>query len=183
MQLLLTLVPQPNVLLLDEPTNDLDLDTLRAMEDFLDDWPGIVVTVSHDRAFLDRVTDELLALDRTGGVRWIRGGVAAWLTQRAEADAAPLPQMTSRAPAPTRARPSSGRSPSTVRRDLTQAERTLATANAKRDELEQQMITTNAHWELSKLGEQLAAAQAKVTAAEESWLALAAEAESLGLTT
>ena len=51
------------MLLLDEPTNDLDLDTLRAMEDFLDDWPGIVVTVSHDRAFLDRVTDELLALD------------------------------------------------------------------------------------------------------------------------
>ncbi|HEX2785409.1 MAG TPA: ABC-F family ATP-binding cassette domain-containing protein, partial [Ilumatobacteraceae bacterium] len=60
LQLLLTLVPQPNVLLLDEPTNDLDLDTLRALEDFLDDWPGIVVTVSHDRAFLDRVTDELL---------------------------------------------------------------------------------------------------------------------------
>ena len=87
LQLLLTLVQQPNVLLLDEPTNDLDLDTLRAMEDFLDDWPGIVVTVSHDRAFLDRVTDELLALDGRGGVRWIRGGVDAWLAQRAEAPA------------------------------------------------------------------------------------------------
>ena len=83
LQLLLTLVEQPNVLLLDEPTNDLDLDTLRALEDFLDDWPGIVVTVSHDRAFLDRVTDELLALDGDGGVRWIRGGVGAWLAQRA----------------------------------------------------------------------------------------------------
>ncbi len=85
LQLLLTLVPQPNVLLLDEPTNDLDLDTLRALEDFLDDWPGIVVTVSHDRAFLDRVTDELLALDGRGGVRWVRGGVSAWLAQRAAA--------------------------------------------------------------------------------------------------
>ena len=84
LQLLLTLVQQPNVLLLDEPTNDLDLDTLRALEDFLDDWPGIVVDVSHDRAFLDRVTDELLALDGSGGVRWIRGGVGAWLAQRAQ---------------------------------------------------------------------------------------------------
>ena len=102
LQLLLTLVPQPNVLLLDEPTNDLDLDTLRALEDFLDDWPGIVVTVSHDRAFLDRVTDELLALDGKGGVRWIRGGVAAWMAQREHADAAPLPQMSARAPVPPR---------------------------------------------------------------------------------
>ena len=182
LQLLLTLVPQPNVLLLDEPTNDLDLDTLRAMEDFLDDWPGIVVTVSHDRAFLDRVTDELLALDGEGGVNWIRGGVGAWLAQRAAADAAPMPQMTARAPTPSRTKPSSGRSPSTVRRDLSQAERELASANAARDKLAEEMASTNAHWELSTLGEQLAAAQAKVAAAEEAWLALAAEAESLGLT-
>jgi ATP-binding cassette subfamily F protein uup len=182
LQLLLTLVPQPNVLLLDEPTNDLDLDTLRAMEDFLDDWPGIVVTVSHDRAFLDRVTDELLALDGAGGVRWIRGGVGAWLAQRAASVAAPLPQMTPRVPTAPRTKPSSGRSPSTVRRDLGQAERTVATAIAARDKLAQEMASTNAHWELSALGEQLAAAEAEVTAAEESWLALAAEAESLGLT-
>ena len=182
LQLLLTLVPQPNVLLLDEPTNDLDLDTLRAMEDFLDDWPGIVVTVSHDRAFLDRVTDELLALDGSGGVRWVRGGVGAWLAQRAAADAAPLPQMTARMPSPARPKPSSGRSPSTVRRDLGQAERSVAEAIAARDELEKQMASTNAHWELSTLGEQLAAAEAAVAAAEERWLALAAEAEVLGLT-
>ena len=103
LQLLLTLVPQPNVLLLDEPTNDLDLDTLRAMEDFLDDWPGIVVTVSHDRAFLDRVTDELLALDGDGGVRWIRGGVGAWLAQRAEA-AAPTQSASSTLSLPSRRR-------------------------------------------------------------------------------
>jgi ABC transport system ATP-binding/permease protein len=182
LQLLLTLVPQPNVLLLDEPTNDLDLDTLRAMEDFLDDWPGIVVTVSHDRAFLDRVTDELLALDGSGGVRWVRGGVGAWLAQRAAAVAAPLPQMTMRAPTPARPRPSSGRSPSTVRRDLGQAERDVAAAIAARDKLEKDMASTNAHWELSALGEQLAVAEATVAAAEERWLALAAEAEALGLT-
>ena len=73
LQLLLTLIEQPNVLLLDEPTNDLDLDTLRALEDYLDEWPGIVVVVSHDRVFLDRTVVDVLALD---GVR--RRGSCAW---------------------------------------------------------------------------------------------------------
>jgi ATP-binding cassette subfamily F protein uup len=185
LQLLLTLAPQPNVLLLDEPTNDLDLDTLRAMEDFLDDWPGIVVTVSHDRAFLDRVTDELLALDGQGGLRWVRGGVAAWLVQRAETPkplnfVAPNRPGTSAATKLRQQGASASRSPSTVRRQMNQAERDLASAVAARDKLAAEMSTTNAHWELSELGNQLAAAQSKVGAIEETWLALAAEAENLG---
>jgi ABC transport system ATP-binding/permease protein len=190
LQLLLTLVPQPNVLLLDEPTNDLDLDTLRAIEDFLDDWPGIVVTVSHDRAFLDRVTDELLALDGNGGVRWIRGGVGAWLAQRAAAVAVPSNFVAARSSTAARATklPQQGprsapRSPSTVRRQLAQVEREVAAAIARRNDLAGQIGSTNAHWELSDLAEQLAAAESRVNAAEESWLALAAEAEALGLTT
>jgi ATP-binding cassette subfamily F protein uup len=183
LQLLLTLVPQPNVLLLDEPTNDLDLDTLRALEDFLDDWPGIVVTVSHDRAFLDRVTDELLALDGRGGVRWIRGGVRAWLQQRAAAPRSPsnlvVPNVMKAAPATTSAKV---RSPSTVRRQLSLAERDLAAAVAASQKLTAQIGSTTSHNELAHLGEQLAAAQTRVGAAEEAWLALAAEAEALGLT-
>ena len=194
LQLLLTLVPQPNVLLLDEPTNDLDLDTLRALEDFLDDWPGIVVTVSHDRAFLDRVTDELLALDGRGGVRWIRGGVSAWLAQRAAGSDTPAPapspnfvaaKSQSDAPATRLRQPAARgvRSPSTVRRQLSQAERDLSVAIAARDQLSAEISSTTAHRELASLSEQLAAAQSAVAGAEEAWLALAAEAEGLGLTT
>ena len=189
LQLLLTLVRQPNVLLLDEPTNDLDLDTLRALEDFLDDWPGIVVTVSHDRAFLDRVTDELLALDGRGGVRWVRGGVTAWLAEHAAAQSATATSnfVAPKAPTATPATKlgnagAARRSPSTVRRQLGQAERDLAAATAVRDDLARQMGTTNAHRELTELAEQLAAAEAKVAAIEDAWLALATEAEDLGLT-
>ena len=82
LQLVRILAAAPNVLLLDEPTNDLDLDTLRALEDFLDGWPGTVVAASHDRAFLDRVVDDVIVLDGSGKAgRW-PGGHAAWLDHR-----------------------------------------------------------------------------------------------------
>ncbi len=176
LQLLLTLLEHPNVLLLDEPTNDLDLDTLRALEDFLESWSGIVVAVSHDRAFLDRVTDELLALDGHGGVRWVRGGVGAWLAEH-DAPATPPPR-----PAVARSKPApSGRSPSTIRRQLGQAERDVAVATAERDRLGDELTSTTDHEQLATLSADLAAAQVKLDAAEEQWLALAAEAEELGL--
>ena len=76
LQLLRLLMAEPNVLLLDEPTNDLDIDTLTELEDLLDGWPGSLVVVSHDRYFLERVTDHVLALLGDGklGVPARRGG-------------------------------------------------------------------------------------------------------------
>ncbi|MDQ2725916.1 MAG: ATP-binding cassette domain-containing protein, partial [Actinomycetota bacterium] len=81
LQLLVVLATRPNVLLLDEPTNDLDLDTLRIVEDYLDEWPGSLVTVSHDRAFLERATDQIVALGPGGDVRPVAGGLAVWLAE------------------------------------------------------------------------------------------------------
>lgn len=66
--LLKLLMEQPNVLLLDEPTNDLDIETLSVLEDFIEQFPGVVVTISHDRFFLDRIAKKLWILDGCGGV-------------------------------------------------------------------------------------------------------------------
>uniref|UniRef100_UPI0039EE6806 ABC-F family ATP-binding cassette domain-containing protein n=1 Tax=Sinomonas sp. G460-2 TaxID=3393464 RepID=UPI0039EE6806 len=79
LQLLRLLVGEPNVLMLDEPTNDLDTDTLAAVEDVLDGWPGTLVVVSHDRYLLERVTDHQLALLGDGAIRALPGGVEQYL--------------------------------------------------------------------------------------------------------
>ena len=85
LQLLRLLMTEPNVLLLDEPTNDLDTDTLAAVEDILDSFPGTLVVVSHDRYLLERVTDHQVALLGDGAVRDLPGGVEEYLQLRREA--------------------------------------------------------------------------------------------------
>ena len=102
-QLLRLLLTEPNVLLLDEPTNDLDIETLNVLEDFLDGWPGTLVVVSHDRYFLERVTDSVWALLGDGQISMLPGGVDEYLARRA---AAPLAGrvVTRRDCAPNRVR-------------------------------------------------------------------------------
>jgi ABC transport system ATP-binding/permease protein len=82
-QLLLLLLDEPNVLLLDEPTNDLDIETLTVLEDFLDSWPGTLLVVSHDRYFLERVTDSTWALLGDGQISMLPRGVDEYLERRA----------------------------------------------------------------------------------------------------
>ena len=85
LQLLRILIDEPNVLFLDEPTNDLDVDTLTELEDLLDGWPGSLVLVSHDRYFLERVTDHVVALLGDGSLSFLPGGVEEYLRRRSAA--------------------------------------------------------------------------------------------------
>ena len=149
LQLLLTLAQKPNVLLLDEPTNDLDLDTLRVLEDFLDDWPGALVVVSHDRAFLERTVTDVLVLDGDGHggppPRRLRGvGPRTTIDARPAADAGPRPSPRRRigprttATAKPRAPPSREPVARTARcaRLLKQAEKDIARLDRSRADLE-----------------------------------------------
>ena len=75
------LIQAPNVLLLDEPTNDLDIQTLSVLEDFLDDFKGCVVVVSHDRYFLDRTIDRIFNFEK-GHLRRYEGNYSRFLEQK-----------------------------------------------------------------------------------------------------
>jgi ATP-binding cassette subfamily F protein uup len=83
--LLQVLMHEPNVLLLDEPTNDLDIATLTVLENYLETFPGTVITVSHDRYFLDKVADELLIFDGNGKIEQARGMFTDYLQKQADA--------------------------------------------------------------------------------------------------
>ena len=169
--------PGPNVLLLDEPTNDLDLDTLRVLEDVLEDWPGAVVVVSHDRAFLERTVADVLVIDdappRPAGPRRLRrlGGRPAGPAGRA--GAAPSPRLPAR-----RREAAPGRSPSTLRRLLRETEKEIAALERRRDGLIAELAAAGAdHEAMTRLGHELAAVEAELAAAEERWLALGEELE------
>ncbi len=85
-----------NVLLLDEPTNDLDVETLRALEEALLEYPGCIIVISHDRRFLDRIATHMLAFEGDSHVEWFEGNYsedAADLRRRLGDDAAPPHRM------------------------------------------------------------------------------------------
>ena len=192
LQLLLTLAEKPNVLLLDEPTNDLDLDTLRELEDFLDEWPGALVVVSHDRAFLERTVADVIVMDGESGVGRLAGGYAAYEQSRRErrgrhriSDGSS--ERRSRGSA-TETAPSNkksgdgGPSPSTVRfklkaaeKDLRVAQRVLAKLKADFDD------ALGDHVRLAQISVEVAEAEAELARVEEIWLELAETAEELGL--
>ena len=176
LQLLLTLIEQPNVLLLDEPTNDLDLDTLRALEDYLDDWPGIVVVVSHDRAFIDRTVEEILALDGEGGAALVPGGVATWLQQRSARVSTPRSAPNQRSSSTKPAKQKSSRSPSTLNRLIANVEKDMTKRTSRQTALYQDIADAgNDHKKLAALGEELAQLQTAIESLETQWLELTEE--------
>ncbi len=184
LQLLLVIAGRPNVLLLDEPTNDLDLDTLRILEDFLEDWPGALVVVSHDRTFLDRTTERLVAVEAGGTVSAVPGGVAGWVARVERGDlrrAGALPSVSPRESPATRTRaPGVAGNPVPIGRRLREAEKRMVRLQRQRDRVTETLTGAADHGEMTRLGGDLAEAQAALDEAEEQWLSLAEEAESGG---
>ncbi|MCL3776820.1 MULTISPECIES: ABC-F family ATP-binding cassette domain-containing protein [unclassified Actinomyces] len=179
LQLLRLLMTEPNVLLLDEPTNDLDTDTLAAVEDILDSFPGTLVVVSHDRYLLERVTDHQVALLGDRGLRDLPGGVEQYLEMRREALAAQagapaVPSARAGAPQGAQAGALSGAERREAMKNLARVERRMDKAAQALERLHARMETVSADparvGELVELGRELASAQAEHDALELEWL-------------
>ena len=138
LQLMRLLLTGPNVLLLDEPTNDLDIDTLTALEDLLDGWPGTLVVVSHDSYFIERVCDDVYGLLGDGRLRHLPGGVDQYLSLRSAAAAEGSEATTTSAN--ERPATNTGRERRLARRDLTKVERALERTGERARELEAAMV-------------------------------------------
>ena len=164
LQLMRLLMDGPNVLLLDEPTNDLDIDTLTALEDLLDGWPGTLVVVSHDRYFVERVCDDVFALTPGGGLRHLTGGIAQYLELRREPAAAAPPAPAARVQRP-------GAAVRAARREVQRLERELDRLAASEAALQDAMAASATdHARLGELQAELEAQRAERERLETAWL-------------
>jgi len=176
LQLMRLLMAEPNVLLLDEPTNDLDIETLTALEDLLDRWPGTLVVVSHDRYFVERVCDDVHALTDDGGIAHLPGGIDQYVQSRRAAVAAPsTPASSASASAsgggPAKASGVSGGASRALRKELQRLERALDRLTDREAELHAAMAkSATDHALLRELQAELDEQAAQRERVEAAWL-------------
>lgn len=184
LQLLLTILAEPNVLILDEPGNDLDTDMLAIVEDLLDGWPGTLILVSHDRYLMERVTDQQFALV-DGGLRHVPGGVDEYLRILTDREAAETAANASTAPRATVPQASADRSASggdaltraeeyRLKKQLSSLERRMDTQRAKIEEHRARMLEVDPtdYVGLEEQQAKINAAQDALDELETEWLEL-----------
>ena len=173
LQLLLTILSEPNVLVLDEPTNDVDTDMLAATEDLLDSWPGTLIVVSHDRYLLERVTDQQYAI-LDGRLRHLPGGVDEYLRlAKAQPPAAAPGRPTPSGPASSD-KALSGAELRNVQKEITSIERSLVKIDARITAIHAELAAHDQsdHVGIGRLTTELRTFEDEVAAAEARWLEL-----------
>jgi ATP-binding cassette subfamily F protein uup len=186
LQLMRLLMREPNVLVLDEPTNDLDIDTLTALEDLLDSWPGTLIVVSHDRYFVERVCDDVYALPGDGSLVHLPGGIDQYLREWASAERAAGSGVSTGGGSgggvsPGAARRAAGAERRVTQREVSRIERELDRAAARDAELQSEMAraATDAG-RLHELADALAALASEREQLEATWLELSERLEARG---
>jgi ABC transport system ATP-binding/permease protein len=167
LQFLRLLLDEPNVLLLDEPTNDLDIDTLTVIEDYLDGWPGTLIVVTHDRYFLERVSDVTYALTGGGRCDLLPGGIEQYLADRAGASEPSARQEVSRGESASARERRAGKEMARIEGQLEKLDGQIAALH------ETMAQAAHDHVRLGELNVELGELQSRKESLEEAWLAAA----------
>ncbi|MFK3984593.1 ABC-F family ATP-binding cassette domain-containing protein [Micromonospora sp. NPDC050397] len=183
LQMLRLLAAEPNVLLFDEPTNDLDTDTLAALEDLLDSWPGTVIVASHDRYLIERVTDVVYGMFGDGRLVHLPGGIDEYLTRAASGQGRTAATGASAAtPAPGDNGRAAAEGPATLsaaevrlaKKELSKLERQIGKLEQREAALHDQLAEHATDYaKVAELDGQLRTVRAEREQIEETWLALA----------
>ncbi|HZV44026.1 MAG TPA: ATP-binding cassette domain-containing protein, partial [Saprospiraceae bacterium] len=172
--LLTILMGNPNMLILDEPTNDLDIVTLNVLEDFLMDYPGVLILASHDRYMLDKLADHIFVFEGNGVIKDFPGGYTAyahWKTRQvAESKTISAIAMDNTSGAPAK----SETDRQEIRKALRRAEKSIEQLEAKKKELSENFLLPDPKLEdLQKWDKELKEIIAKLEEAELVWMELA----------
>ncbi|MGH2905330.1 MAG: ABC-F family ATP-binding cassette domain-containing protein [Solirubrobacterales bacterium] len=174
LQLMRLLMREPNVLLLDEPTNDLDIDTLQALEDLLDSWPGTLVVVSHDRYFVERVCDNVYGLMGDSQLRHLPRGIEQYVELRRAALAGEEDWAKPKRPremTPGAQMKAQRKEFKQIQKAVRRLERELAKATTREAELQEAMAeSATDHERLAELQSQLASTVGTREELEAEWL-------------
>lgn len=180
LQILRLLMDEPNVLFLDEPTNDLDIETLTQLEDLLDGWPGSMIVISHDRFFIERTTDKVMALLGDRALRMLPRGIDEYLErrQRMEEEATPSAAAAPRSSgAPAAAPAVSAQEARAAKKELQKVERQLDKLSTRETALHKQIADNATDFEkVAKLDAELRELVTERDELEMRWLELAEDA-------
>ena len=173
LQLMRVLMANPNFLILDEPSNDLDIDTLNVLEEFLEEYPGILILVSHDRYLIDKLTEQLFVFKGNGEVVIYNGNYADFKQEQLELEAAEKKEEKKQEKVQVKEKDNKQKLSYKEQREFESLEKEIADLEEQISQLTGELSSSNDHVELQKIAEEIEKTKSSLDNKTERWMELA----------
>lgn len=173
LQLMRVLMANPNFLILDEPSNDLDIDTLNVLEEFLEEYPGILILVSHDRYLIDKLTEQLFVFKGDGEVVIYNGNYADFKQEQLELEAAEKKVEKKQEKVQVKEKDNKQKLSYKEQREFESLEKEIADLEELISQLTSELSSSNDHIELQKIAEEIEKTKSNLDNKTERWMELA----------
>lgn len=173
LQLMRVLMANPNFLILDEPSNDLDIDTLNVLEEFLEEYPGILILVSHDRYLIDKLTEQLFVFKGDGDVVIYNGNYADFKQEQLELEAAEKKEEKKQEKVQIKEKDNKQKLSYKEQREFESLEKEIADLEELISQLTGELTSSNDHVELQKIAEEIEKTKTSLDNKTERWMELA----------